>query len=502
MEKMKYLYIGFFIIIFQFISFSQSNQLFDDKVVNEIYVEIPTDTLAKIYSNPLSENYSNATFIFGKDTIKNVGFRLRGNSSRYSKKKSFKISFNEFVSGTKYQGVKKINLNGQHNDPSLIREKLFYDTWKKGGFPERRSAFVRVFINKKYYGLYTLLEEYDKDWLTRVFGENDGNLYKCTYPADLKYIDEDQNSYKKLFNTTTTGGRVYDLKTNETADDYTDLVKLIATANIPINQAFADSIQKVLDVNWMLKAFAMDVAMGNWDDFFYNKNNYFLYNAADHKFKFITYDTDNTAGIDFLNVDWATRNCLNWYQNSIPLPPKLMSVPSFKFQFAKYLDIIARNLIAPSVIFPKIDSMKTLIRSSVMQDSFRKLDYGFDSLAFEKSFVGKVISFAPYGVKPFFETRYNKILEQLSVILSLENDLEHQENEVKIYPNPTNDFLYFNSSQKIISIIIYNEIGQEIKRVNSVSENKIDLSNLKSGLYIIKFLNMNNEKIVKKVLKN
>ena len=144
---MKYLYIGFFIIIFHFISFSQSNQLFDDKVVNEIYVEIPTDTLAKIYSNPLSENYSNATFIFGKDTIKNVGFRLRGNSSRYSKKKSFKISFNEFVSGTKYQGVKKINLNGQHNDPSLIREKLFYDTWKKAGFPERRSAFVRVFIN-------------------------------------------------------------------------------------------------------------------------------------------------------------------------------------------------------------------------------------------------------------------------------------------------------------------------------------------------------------------
>ncbi|MBK8722808.1 MAG: T9SS type A sorting domain-containing protein [Saprospiraceae bacterium] len=56
--------------------------------------------------------------------------------------------------------------------------------------------------------------------------------------------------------------------------------------------------------------------------------------------------------------------------------------------------------------------------------------------------------------------------------------------------------------KKIFSIIIYNEMGQEIKRVNSVSENKIDLSNLKSGLYIIKFLNMNNEKIVKKVLKN
>ncbi|MBK6347143.1 MAG: hypothetical protein IPF68_14665 [Bacteroidales bacterium] len=41
------------------------------------------------------------------DTIHETGFRLRGNTSRYSAKKSFKISFNTWVPGQKYHGVEK-----------------------------------------------------------------------------------------------------------------------------------------------------------------------------------------------------------------------------------------------------------------------------------------------------------------------------------------------------------------------------------------------------------
>ena len=112
--------------------FSQST-LFDETRVSSVYIEIPADSLQVIMTDVYSDHYYKALFIYdygsGRDTIRNVGFRLRGNTSRVSKKKSFKISFNEYVSGRRYQGVKKINLNGQHNDPTMIREKLFYDTW-------------------------------------------------------------------------------------------------------------------------------------------------------------------------------------------------------------------------------------------------------------------------------------------------------------------------------------------------------------------------------------
>ena len=257
---------------------AQSVALFDAKKISSIYVTIPADSLKKIYDNPYLDYYFKAQYAYDdglkRDSVGDIGIRLRGNTSRAAEKKSFKISFNEFVAGRRYQGVKKINLNGQHNDPSLIREKLFYDLWKSAGMPERRTAFVKLFINGKYYGLYTILEELDKDWLKKVYGENDGNLYKCTYPADLVYKDNNPETYKKIASSTVTGGRAYDLQTNETADDYRDLVRMIDVLDKPSNsQAFIDSVQKIVDVNVFLKALALDVATGNWDDYAYNKNN-------------------------------------------------------------------------------------------------------------------------------------------------------------------------------------------------------------------------------------
>jgi len=96
---------------------------------------------------------------------------------------------------------------------------------------ERRTNFVKLYINQVYYGLYTNLEEMEKEWLTNVYENNQGNLYKCSYPADLNYLGGDQQTYKDLENSTVTGGRVYELQTNKSADDYTDLVELITALN-------------------------------------------------------------------------------------------------------------------------------------------------------------------------------------------------------------------------------------------------------------------------------
>lgn len=79
--------------------FSQST-LFDETRVSSVYIEIPADSLQVIMTDVNSDHYFKALFIYdygsGRDTIRNVGFRLRGNTSRVSKKKSFKISFNLF----------------------------------------------------------------------------------------------------------------------------------------------------------------------------------------------------------------------------------------------------------------------------------------------------------------------------------------------------------------------------------------------------------------------
>jgi len=77
-------------------TFLEDGEVFTGDVVPRIDIYIDPDTLDWIYENVESYQEFHAVFIFNNtniiDTIENVGFRLRGNTSRYSGKKSFKIS--------------------------------------------------------------------------------------------------------------------------------------------------------------------------------------------------------------------------------------------------------------------------------------------------------------------------------------------------------------------------------------------------------------------------
>lgn len=495
---MKNLYSLIFLISFPFsVLFSQST-LFDESRVSSVYIEIPVDSLKVIMTDVLSDHYFIARFIYdygtGRDTIQNVGFRLRGNTSRYSQKKSFKISFNEYVSGRRYQGVKKINLNGEHNDPTLIREKLFYDTWKKAGMVERRTSFVRVYINHAYYGLYTNLEEMDKDWLQKVYGEKSGNLYKCTWPADLVYQGTNQQTYKDILSGSSTGGRAYDLQTNEEVDDYSDLVELITGLNQPVDAAFATQISQKIDVDGLLKAFALDVASGNWDNYMYNKNNYFLYhNTGTGKFEFISYDADNTFGVDWIGRDWATRNCLDWFNHSEarPLATKILSIPAFDAKFQHYLDTIARMIISPNAVFPHIDSLKSLITEAVSEDTYRTLDFGYTVSDFNNGFIATVngnTPHTPYGIKPFLTTRSAAILQQLTITSIAET--ENTNSSVSLFPNPANEQLTIRIKPAYTERkgLIYDMTGrlQKSFKLNAGQTGKvISVSDLLPGIYML-----------------
>lgn len=67
-------------------------------------------------------------------------------------------------------------------------------------------------------------------------------------------------------------------------------------------------------------------------------------------------------------------------------------------------------------------------------------------------------------------------------------------------PNPTKDFVNFNSKEKIENIIIYNFLGQEVlsKKVTS-QEFVIDISNLSNGSYIAKLKSNEKSQSVKLV---
>jgi len=56
---------------------------------------------------------------------------------------------------------------------------------------------------------------------------------------------------------------------------------------------------------------------------------------------------------------------------------------------------------------------------------------------------------------------------------------------ISIYPNPVKNVLNFTGAKDISKVEVYNVAGQKVKAVEKLSDNKIELSNLTKGTYII-----------------
>jgi hypothetical protein len=82
------------------------------------------------------------------------------------------------------------------------------------------------------------------------------------------------------------------------------------------------------------------------------------------------------------------------------------------------------------------------------------------------------------------------------IISSALNELNE---EISIYPNPSNGKLFISTSEVIKSIKVTNIIGKEIYSSNNFNDNSIDLINFNNGVY---FINLSTEKgtITKKII--
>lgn len=417
--------------------FPVKGDVYNDAVVPRIDVLIDPAYMDSILTpeNVDSETEYPGTFIFSNgtfaDTVTNTGLCMRGNTSREGAKKSFKVSFNTFQKGRKYKGFEKLNLNGERNDPCIIREKLYYEAAATMEIPAPYANHVALYINKEYKGLYLSIEHIDENFLKKRYGNNDGKLYKCLGGvADLEYKGANTSDYQF------TGGQrqlpVYDLKMNEGADDFSDLIHFINVLNYTINSDFQAAIENVFNVNVFLKTLALDVATGNWDNYAYEANNYYLYNnPATGKFEYIPFDSDNSYGIDWVNQDWGIRNMYNWTKAGAKrkLVTRLMAFQEYKDRYSFYMNQLLSGMANPDVIFPVIDNLYSKIQSFAYEDQYRTHDYGFTWKEFNNAYIQPIdrLSFLPYGLKPFISQRYNStksqiVLKNVAPILS---DLMH-----------------------------------------------------------------------------
>ena len=400
----------------------ERGEVFRNDVVPRIDIQIAQADLDFIFAdgNESSNVEHPATFIFNNgtvlDTVENIGFRLRGNTSRQAAKKSFKVSFNTFES-QKYRGLQKMNLNGEHNDPSTARARLAWDMLRWIGVPGARANHVKLYVNGTYFGIYANIEHIDDNFIDTYFGNDEGNLYKNVYPCDMVYKGTNPDAYKEVF----FGRRAYQLRTNMERDDYADFAELVDIVNnTPIDDLECE-LEEVLNVENFLKCIAFDVLTGNWDGPHYNKNNFYLYhNAATGKFEYIPYDLDNTLGIDWLSRDWGTRDMYDWAQHGNtgrPFYTRTLEVPAFKERYSVYMQQFLDDFFNETSLFSHIDAMRNQIAPFIADDPFYPLDYGFTASDFEDSFDADLDYFqTAYSIKDYISTRKENCEIQLDLV--------------------------------------------------------------------------------------
>jgi hypothetical protein len=406
-----------------------NNEAFLQDEVATIRIQLAPDSLALLLStDSINSNYEyTAQFIYESstfsDTVNTIGFRLRGNTSRFAQKKSFKIAFNTYQSGQKWHSLEKMNLNGEHNDVSILRSQLSNMVLREAELPSSRTSYVKLYINNEYKGLYLNVEHIDEEFLQRRFINDDsGNLYKCSYGANLAYLGTNPSNYEVL----------YELKTNKTVNDYTGLISFISILNNSSNTNFACDIQEVLDVDLYLKSLAAEILMGQWDGYTYNSNNYYLYQRpSDGKFVFIEYDMDNTYGVDWSSINWSTRSIYNWSSGVRPLYTRIMAVPYFKDRFSAYVDSFLVDFYSSGYLVPQLEAWQSLITPAALADDFKGFDYGFTDQDFLNAITLAWGGHIPTSISSFIVNRSNSAnLQTTTVGLTNPCILDIAENQI------------------------------------------------------------------------
>ena len=370
--------------------------VFDADVIPEIHISVSRAEWEKLQAfydaNHNTQEYVSCDVLFKKGSeqtrIGNAGLRLKGNTSRRRPEDGngrhvhFGLDFHHFEKDPDHtlKGLRKVDLKWFKDDAAYVREVFCYDLFRRyGAWTAVRDVYARLWVKvgdgkEAYYGVYGLLEHIDKNYLRvrkQEFGHKGGNLWKCRYGASLRDpnaymgVDDDEHDF------------TYELKTNKEegfAAAQQQLQGFIRKLNSLSGVEFYRWIASVTDVELLLKTYAVNVAVGMWDDYWANTNNYYLYfnttDPADYKVFFIPYDYDNTLGTS-LQMDAGRQDPYNWGSPDNPLIVKLLENNLWRDKYRGYLRelCLGNGLCSPAASQDRIRAWQSRISPYVSNDT-------------------------------------------------------------------------------------------------------------------------------------
>lgn len=349
--------------------------------------------------------YVPAAFTFKKGDKEfhrdSVGLRPRGNTSRRRPEGNngdvhrdgaqwhhahFGIRFTEYETGERFFGCDRMILKWHKDDAAYCREIYCYDLFHRFGvWSAPYASYCRLSVHIEgdsrpvYMGVYAMIENPRKGWLNDRMKaghipDTDGNMLKASWGADLSNADKSRMGISDDYGLV---NPVYDLKTNKSqlATAQQELADFI-NGMTPLQSGSTELqawLEQHVDIDLFLRAYAVNVMVGMWDDYWINQNNYLFYFDSNHRFYFIPFDYDNTLGTSGLGINPGTQDMLHWGSlgGDRILMRKVMSISAFQEQYKIYIRELASSdeLFGTQGSKARIRKWQTMVRPYVDNDT-------------------------------------------------------------------------------------------------------------------------------------
>jgi len=262
--------------------------LYDPAVLRTVFIEFDTETwedeMAKFKNTDVEMP---ATLTVDGKRYPMVGVKFRGQSSfghvPAGSKRSLNLSMDLIHRDQRLHGYKTINLLNCNGDASFL-SSILYSHLAADYLPAPKANIMKVVINGESWGVYSNVQQYNKDFLRKFYGTTAGARWKVpgSPQADggLRYLGEDIDPYRQRF----------EIKSKDEEDSWKALINLCRVLNETPPRDLPRAIEPILNVEGVLRFLAIDVAVVNSDGYWTRASDYSIYLEPSGMFHIIPHD--------------------------------------------------------------------------------------------------------------------------------------------------------------------------------------------------------------------
>ncbi|MCR5419400.1 MAG: CotH kinase family protein [Lachnospiraceae bacterium] len=315
------------------------------------------------------------------EVIPNSTVQIRGQTSSRGRQKNYKIRIKD--GKEKYNGQRTINLNKHRTEPYRFINKLCYDLldpipYLIGG----KTRFVHLYVKDltedpysveeesedyqqpevidgyKDYGLYTMVEQVNRQYLRSRGLDENGQLYKVTFFEWNKneeiMVPLDDPSYDRdAFED------YLEIKGDEDPEKLQNVINIIHNYTIPIDEIIEEHFDAENICYWM----AYNILIGNYD---VGARNLFIYSPLNsQKFYFICWDMDDSFKNSYNELN-NYNDGISWERGMtkflvVTLINRMMKEEKYRDMLKAAVDDLHENYITKEIVEEKIKGYKELV---------------------------------------------------------------------------------------------------------------------------------------------